>query len=442
MALTDLDTRVALAVQTPQVDFNQLLNNSLDTYNTVKGMGQQGILSRLLAQNTGADGQVNLAGALQSAQTNPNQAYQSGIVNILSNSIQQQNAAKLKAQQEAIKFDADTNKTYAETGKLQQEGLGKGLENGGKKFGAINQVFQGSALNGSKADVLLGLQGLYQAGIIDADTFNQQREIVNVMQPEDIKAYASSIAFGNAKDPASILYQSADNAADNATSEANNKRTTNASIYSTDVGAQTADKNRAQQGEQFQQNYALNLQKAFFEQNKPTSYGYDTQGRQYAVLPNGKAVYVKDEHGGYVIGQQKGSSLQNSQKEEAQRIERVDAVLPMIEDLIPKSTNSYVGRGLDYLVRGFGGANNGDIVTDQLKTLSGQLVALMPKMSGPQSDKDVAMYKEMAGNLSDPTKNKESRLAALNTIRQLNEKYKNLNQQKSKVVQLDTSFMP
>ncbi|MFW1767161.1 hypothetical protein [Acinetobacter bereziniae] len=115
MALTDLDTRVALAVQTPQVDFNQLLNNSLDTYNTVKGMGQQGILSRLLAQNTGADGQVNLAGALQSAQTNPNQAYQSGMVNTLSGLIQQQNAAKLKAQQEAEKQRIDNAKTVAET---------------------------------------------------------------------------------------------------------------------------------------------------------------------------------------------------------------------------------------------------------------------------------------------------------------------------------------
>lgn len=318
MALTDLDTRVALAVQTPQVDFNQLLNNSLDTYNTVKGMGQQGILSRLLAQNTGADGQVNLAGALQSVQTNPNQRYQSGMVNTLSGLIQQQNAAKLKAQQEAIKFDADTNKTYAETGKLQQEGVGKGLENSEKKFGALNQIFQAAALTGSKNNVLLGLNGALKSGVIDPETFNQQKQIIDLMTPEDIKSYASGISFGNAKDPASILYQSADNAANNATSEANNKRTTNASIYSTDVGAQTADKNRAQQGEQFQQNYALNQQKAFFEQNKPTSFGYDTQGRQYAVLPNGKAVYVKDEQGRYVIGQQKGTKgLSEQQSKDA-----------------------------------------------------------------------------------------------------------------------------
>ena len=55
------------------------------------------------------------------------------------------------------------------------------------------------------------------------------------------------------------------------------------------------------------------------------------------------------------------------------------------------------------------------------------MVAAMPKMSGPQSDKDVAMYKDMAGNLSDPTIPIETRLAALDTIEKLNQKYKGLN---------------
>lgn len=51
----------------------------------------------------------------------------------------------------------------------------------------------------------------------------------------------------------------------------------------------------------------------------------------------------------------------------------------------------------------------------------------MPKMSGPQSDKDVQMYREMAGNLADPTIPTETRLAALETIGALNSKYKSLN---------------
>jgi hypothetical protein len=46
----------------------------------------------------------------------------------------------------------------------------------------------------------------------------------------------------------------------------------------------------------------------------------------------------------------------------------------------------------------------------------------MPKMSGPQSDKDVALYKAMAGNLNDPTLPTEAKLAAMKTLRSLNEK--------------------
>ena len=59
------------------------------------------------------------------------------------------------------------------------------------------------------------------------------------------------------------------------------------------------------------------------------------------------------------------------------------------------ATGSIVGRGVDYVARFFGGATDGDIATAKLGTLGGQLVALMPKMSGPQSDKDVEMYKRM-----------------------------------------------
>ncbi|ENV15500.1 hypothetical protein ACNPQK_21215 [Acinetobacter guillouiae] len=316
-------------------DIANSFNNGQQFSNQIQQQQQKGILARLIAQNTGADGQVDLNKSLQSVQTNPNHRYQPEIVNTLSGMIQQQNAAKLKSQNDALTLDADLNKKYAETGKLKQEGLGKGLENSEKKLGAINQIFQAAALTGSKNNVLLGLNGALKSGVIDPDTFNQQKQIVDLMSPEDIKSYASGISFGNAKDPASILYQTANNAADNATSSANNMRTTNASIYSTDIGAQTADKNRVQQDSQFQQNYTLNQQKAFFEQNKPTSYGYDTQGRQYAVLPNGKAVYVKDEQGQYVVGQQKGGKgLSEQQSKDAlfgARMQESNAILNELE---------------------------------------------------------------------------------------------------------------
>ena len=59
----------------------------------------------------------------------------------------------------------------------------------------------------------------------------------------------------------------------------------------------------------------------------------------------------------------------------------------------------------------------------------------MPKMSGPQSDKDVQMYREMAGELADDTKPIQTRLAALQTIEQLNNKYREINSRSGQLQQ-------
>ena len=47
----------------------------------------------------------------------------------------------------------------------------------------------------------------------------------------------------------------------------------------------------------------------------------------------------------------------------------------------------------------------------------------MPKMSGPQSDKDVAMYRQMAGAIGDPTIPADQKLAAMQTIREIQNRY-------------------
>ena len=430
MALIELDTRVPLMAQVPQIDFNQLANNTLNMYDTMQQRGQQGILSRLIAQNT-KDGQVNLNNALQSVQSNPNQAYQPALINTLTGMIQQQNAAQLKAKNDQLKVDADLNKTYAETGKIKNEGVGKGLENSEKKFGALNQIFQAAALSGSKNNILLGLNGALKSGLIDQDMFNQQQQIIQLMTPEEIRSYASNITLGNSKDPASYLFQTANNAADNKVSEANNIRTNQTTQRGQTLDFNLGKDKLAQDQKQFNQSYALDAQKAFFEQNKPIGFEVGNDGYKYAIYPNGKGVRVLGDDGQPIKVQQKSGNLtaQNAQREETQRLQRVDAILPEIEKILPNATSSYLGSGLDMGGRLFGYATDGAKATAQLKTLAGQLVSLMPKMSGPQSDKDVAMYREMAGNLADDTQPIQTRMAALQTIKELNNKYKGMNQQ-------------
>lgn len=152
-------------------------------------------------------------------------------------------------------------------------------------------------------------------------------------------------------------------------------------------------------------------------------------GFQYVYYGGTRAERLLDAQGQPVKGAVSASAnpAATAQREETIRTTRVGTVLDEIEKLLPKATGSLVGTGVDKVAGAFGVSTEGATTTAQLQSLSGQLVALMPKMSGPQSDKDVLMYKQMAGQLDDPTKPIAQRMAALKTIRALNNKYAAMN---------------
>lgn len=95
------------------------------------------------------------------------------------------------------------------------------------------------------------------------------------------------------------------------------------------------------------------------------------------------------------------------------------ALIDQAKKIIPGSTGSYLGASVDQLGRVFGASTAGDKAAAQLKALEGALVSKMPKMSGPQSDKDVLLYKQMAGEIGDPTIPSDRKLAALEVIEQI-----------------------
>lgn len=99
------------------------------------------------------------------------------------------------------------------------------------------------------------------------------------------------------------------------------------------------------------------------------------------------------------------------------------ALIDQARQLIPSSTNSYAGAGVDQVARVFGKSTQGAQAAAQLKAIEGALIAKMPKMSGPQSDKDVLLYRQMAGQVGDATLPAETRLAALQTIEEIQRRY-------------------
>lgn len=125
-------------------------------------------------------------------------------------------------------------------------------------------------------------------------------------------------------------------------------------------------------------------------------------------------------------------------KQGAEGVKRVnDAkdVLSLLDDvdaLLPKATGGWVGTGADSVMGAFGSSTAGAEATDKLKVLQGALVSKMPKMSGPQSDKDVLLYREMAGQVGDSTLPVARRQAAAAEVRRLNEKYAGMQDGESK----------
>lgn len=339
-------------------------------------------------------------------------------------------AAQQSAQDKAVldqqKSIAEISKTKSEAFKNNQQGGEYGANTGQKKLGAFQQAIMQGAQSGDKSSVLIGLLGAQQAGLISPEDLGMQTKLIQAMSPDELKQYASNVTFAGAKDPASLMFTDANTLDSNATSKENSIRSTNAILSGQELDYKLGKEKLEQNKQQFERRQAYD---EYIAKNKPIGSFVDIEGYRRFEFADGSSMPVLGEDGQPIKMQVKGNQAQETaRREEGLRTQRVDTVLDEIEKILPGATNSYLGAGVDMLGNAFGKATNGSIATSQLKTLSGQLVALMPKMSGPQSDKDVAMYKDMAGKLDDPTSPVETRQAALKTIRSLNNKYKEMAQ--------------
>lgn len=102
------------------------------------------------------------------------------------------------------------------------------------------------------------------------------------------------------------------------------------------------------------------------------------------------------------------------------------AIIGEAKKYLNDATGSGLGAATDATLGFFGKATDGAKATAQLQALSGALVAKMPKMSGPQSDKDVMLYKQMAADIGNPWTPNEQRRAALAVVEGLQRKYAGL----------------
>lgn len=80
-------------------------------------------------------------------------------------------------------------------------------------------------------------------------------------------------------------------------------------------------------------------------------------------------------------------------------------------------TASGIGTMVDWLGGQFGASPAGADEAAQLKVIGGALVGKVPRFEGPQSDRDTALYREMAGRIGDSTVPISQRKAALEKVK-------------------------
>lgn len=148
--------------------------------------------------------------------------------------------------------------------------------------------------------------------------------------------------------------------------------------------------------------------------------------------PNGTIII--DGRSKQVLG--KGPRFSDAGKLEKKRefnMQGIGATIKQAEDLLSgestgiQPTASGIGAAVDFGGRLIGKSPKGAKEAAALEAVGGALVTKMPRMEGPQSDKDVALYKEMAAKIGDRTVPIGERQLALKVVKDMWAKYENLN---------------
>lgn len=143
------------------------------------------------------------------------------------------------------------------------------------------------------------------------------------------------------------------------------------------------------------------------------------------AVPGALSPSLQGEIAGAKAGAQADIERDTTKRERTRSADDAINLLDEAEGILASgsTTGSVPGAAVDIVAGAVGKSTSGAQNTARLKTIGGQLVAKMPRMEGPQSNYDVQLYKEMAGKLDDQTVPPETRMAALQQIRRLNQKY-------------------
>lgn len=147
------------------------------------------------------------------------------------------------------------------------------------------------------------------------------------------------------------------------------------------------------------------------------------------LMPIGADVGLKERMAGAsATGEGEAKRVLDAKGAE-KRVAQLSEGIKQAKDLIPKATGSMAGAARDAMGRAVGVSTEASKAAARLDTLAGWMVANVPRMEGPQSNIDVENYKTMAARVGDRTATQEERLAALDELETLQNKYSGMNKE-------------
>lgn len=336
-------------------------------------------------------------------------------------------SARQKLMYDQLKAEAEIAKISSEAGKNNAQAGGFNLDNSGKKLGAIQSAFQQATRTGDKAQVLLGLRALSDLNLIEPSVYQTQVNLVNQMKSnefglsDELKQYASGITWANAKDPASLMFTTADNRLDNETSITNNILDNKTSVKNNELNNQTSLTNHSnsleQQQEQFDKKFEFDQQKQHFEQNKPLGFETGSDGYRYAIYPNGQGIRVIGEDGQPIRTQPKAepsirtgiAELTGANEQTSMAIDALSRALNLSEQGI---YDGYLANARSDLVGNFGGTEESRRTQEYSNIITNSaLQSLKSVFGGSPTEGERAMLLKVQASAEYP---KETRKAILN----------------------------
>lgn len=315
-------------------------------------------------------------------------------------------AGNYKGHAAAVKADLDARKAKTEISDKEADTKDKRFKTASSQFEIAGQMAGGWAYDPTinKQKIAAGLQAALFSGVISPEIAQAKMGELERISDDatSLQGWAKTtlMQITKAKDQHDLTTVSANTRATNAQSDANSRR----SEATTRHGQNLTDSRQRQM---------IDVQReAQQSQIVETPQGYQVINKGTA---NARPVAGVDRNP--VLGKDSTTA------KNAQMADRLTGMIPLAKQLLQNATSSGAGALADRAMAFAGMSTKGSDAATALETVSGWMTSNVPRFEGPQSDKDTATYRTMAGLVGDRTQPMSTRLKALETVEQLMQGY-------------------